>query len=276
MKPHRLPEKILRRLRVKPGGKFSLKSQAPDADLGLDKESAKAGLAALHPRLQKLQEVLYADARHAILVVLQAIDTGGKDGTIRHVFGPLNPQGVIVTSFKQPSQQELAHDYLWRIHQAVPAKGQIGVFNRSHYEDVLIARVHQLAPPKVIAARYGQINDFERHLTNNGVILLKLFLNLSRAEQKRRLESRLAQPDKHWKFSRADLGERERWDEYQRAFELMLQKCSTPEAPWHVIPADRKWARDLAVAELLERTMAGLKLRYPEPEPGLDQIVVPD
>src|SRR5579871_545723 len=196
-------------------------------------------------RLYKLQNVLYAEAKRSVLIVLQGIDTGGKDGTIKHVFRGLNPQGVKIYSFKQPTDAELKHDFLWRVHKQTPPNGFIGVFNRSHYEDVLIVRVHELVPVKVWKQHYDQINDFERMLTENGMTILKFFLYISRDEQKRRLEARLEKPHKQWKFAMGDLKERELWDEYTDAYEDMLTKCNTDYAPWHIIPANQKWYRNV-------------------------------
>lgn len=241
-----------------------------------NRADAEAPLRAIQEELNALQEVLYAQAKHGILIVLQAMDTGGKDGTIRHVLGSLNPQGVRVTSFKQPTPEELAHDYLWRIHRAVPAKGMIGVFNRSHYEDVLVVRVHNLIDAKTATRRYEQINQFEKYLTENGVTILKFYLHISKDEQRKRLQSRLDTPEKHWKFSSADIRERLRWEEYEGVYDTMLRRCSTPWAPWHVIPADRKWFRNYLVSKILLETMQGLELRYPKAEAGLDQVVIPD
>lgn len=239
-----------------------------------DRDEAEASAAADIARISEMQNALYAESQHALLVVLQATDTGGKDSTIRKVLGPLNPQGVRVTSFKAPSATELAHDYLWRIHQAVPPKGMIGVFNRSHYEDVLIVRVHGLAPEAAIEQRYDQINAFERHLAENDVTILKFYLHISKEEQKERLQSRLDDPNKHWKFNPGDLKERELWGSYRDAYEIALSRCSAPHAPWFVIPADRKWYRNAVIARIIRCTLEDLDLRYPEPPLGLDDIVI--
>lgn len=228
-----------------------------------DRDEAEAETALDIAAIAELQNRLYAESKQALLIVLQATDTGGKDSTIRKVLGPINPQGVRVTSFKAPSATELAHDYLWRIHQAVPPKGMIGVFNRSHYEDVLIVRVHGLAPPEKIEQRYDQINDFERHLAENGVTILKFFLHISKKEQKERLQARLDDPSKHWKFNPADLEERERWDAYEEAFEIALSRCSTKHAPWFVIPADRKWYRNAVIARIIRSTLDDMNPHYP-------------
>ncbi len=266
-----------RKLEVKPGAEFRMKQVDPSATPGMkSRAKSEAELGQMTQRMAELQNTLYAEGKHALLVVLQAMDTGGKDGTIRHVFGPLNPQGVRVSSFKAPSPTELAHDFLWRIHTKVPRKGMIGIFNRSHYEDVLVVRVHDLAPRKVVAKRYAQINAFEKHLTDNGVTILKFCLHISKDEQKERLQSRLDRPDKHWKFSVGDLAERKLWNRYQRAYEKAISECSTSWAPWHVIPSDRKWYRNYAVARTVLDTLEGMKLRYPKPEPGLDEIVIED
>ncbi len=227
-------------------------------------------------KLTDLQETLYAEGKQSLLVVLQAIDAGGKDGTIGHVFRGLNPQGVLVTSFKQPTAEEAGHDFLWRVHKAVPAHGYIGVFNRSHYEDVLIVRVHDLVPKKVWKTRYDTINQFEEMLSNSGTKILKFFLYISKEEQKRRFEARLQDPKKHWKFAPGDLKERELWDEYIEAFEDMLTKCNTDYAPWHIVPANKKWYRNLVITRAIVNALEEMKPTFPPEEPGLDQIVIPD
>ncbi|MEM9442078.1 MAG: polyphosphate kinase 2 family protein [Pseudomonadota bacterium] len=239
-----------------------------------DRDEAEANATADILAIAELQNRLYAEGKQALLIVLQATDTGGKDSTIRKVLGPINPQGVEVTSFKAPSSVELAHDYLWRIHQAVPAKGMIGVFNRSHYEDVLIVRVHDLAPRDKVEQRYDQINEFERHLAENDVTILKFFLHISKDEQKERLQARLDDPSKHWKFNPNDLKERERWDEYEEAFELALSRCSTKHAPWFVIPADRKWYRNAVIARIIRRTLEAMDPQYPEDSFDASNIVI--
>ncbi len=220
--------------------------------------------------IARLQEQLYADGRHALLVVLQGMDASGKDGTVRHVFSGVNPQGVIVHSFKEPTPREAREDFLWRVHQAVPQRGVIGVFNRSHYEDVLVTRVHRLIPEEVWRMRYRQINDFERMLTESNVHILKFFLHISREEQKKRFDRRLKDPRRHWKFSASDLKEREHWEEYQKAYADVLEHCSTEWAPWTVVPADHKWYRNLIVARAVAAKMADLHLRYPEKTPPPD------
>ena len=226
--------------------------------------------------LRTLQRKLYAEGKQALLVIFQAIDAGGKDGTIKHVFEGLNPQGVQVTSFKQPSVEEQAHDFLWRIHQHVPPKGYIGVFNRSQYEEVLIVRVHKLSPKDVWKAHYDQINHFEEMLTATGTTVLKFFLYISKDEQKRRFEERLADPDKMWKFSLTDIEERKYWDDYIKAFEDMLTRCHTETAPWHIIPANHKWYRDLVVTQTIIETLKTMNPSYPPPIENADQIVIPD
>ncbi len=260
---------------VVPGEKFHLKDRLTN-DTGpfADKSAGKAASEENGNLLHELQERLYAQAKHALLVVLQATDTGGKDGTISSVFGAVNPQGCSVASFKAPTPPELAHDYLWRIHQAVPPKGMIGIFNRSHYESVLVERVKNLVPKEVWSRRYKHINDFERMLADEGVTIVKFFLHVSKERQKCRLEARLADPEKHWKFNPGDLKERERWDDYQHAFEDALRECSTKHAPWYVVPADKKWFRNWVVSDVLVRTLKGLKMHYPPAAPGLDRIVI--
>jgi PPK2 family polyphosphate:nucleotide phosphotransferase len=250
-------------LRVKPGTRVRLARLDPAATHGWDKERAAPELERQLARLADLQDRFWAEARRSVLVVLQGIDAAGKDGTINKVMEAFNPQGCPVTSFKVPSSEELAHDYLWRIHKAVPRKGEIGIFNRSHYEDVLVVRVHGLVPKAVWSRRYDQINAFEDHLTANGTTIVKVFLSIDREEQRERFQARYDDPTKRWKFSMGDLAERARWDDYQAAFDEALSKTSTPAAPWYVIPANRKWFRNLAVATILADTIAALKPRYP-------------
>ncbi len=238
-------------------------------DTALFDDGKKAGKKAhkkLNARLELLQEQLYAQGEHRLLIVLQATDTGGKDGTIRRVFEGVNPQGVDVASFKKPTPEELAHDYLWRVHKHVPGDGRIAIFNRSHYEDVLVVRVHDLVPETRWSKRYEHIRNFEQMLVDEGTTILKFFLHISKEEQKERLEARLENPDKHWKFSLGDLDERKRWDDYQRAFEVMINETSTPDAPWYVVPADRKWYRDLVISSTIVRTLESLGVDWPDPE----------
>ncbi len=236
------------------------------------KAAALAQVKQLGNRIDELQDALYAESRRSLLVVLQGRDTSGKDGTIRKVFDALDPLGISITSFKAPTPQELAHDYLWRVHQAVPARGTIGVFNRSHYEDVLVVRVHGLVPESVWRPRYDQINRFERTLTENGVTILKFFLHISREEQRERLLARLKDPKKYWKFSAGDLGERERWDDYTAAYEEMLARTSTAEAPWYVVPADKKYLRDVLVAQVVADALEGMRPEYPGPPAELEKF----
>jgi PPK2 family polyphosphate:nucleotide phosphotransferase len=231
-----------------------------------DKAKAKEELEETSARLRTLQNVLYADSSKALLIVLQAMDTGGKDGTIRQVFSCVNPQGCRVTSFKAPSEDELAHDFLWRIHAAVPAKGYVGIFNRSHYEDVLIVRVHNLVPKEVWSRRYDQINAFENILAQNNITILKFFLHISKDEQLKRLEARQTDPEKNWKFNPEDLEERKRWNDYIKAYEEALSRCSTQSAPWFIIPGDHKWFRNLAVANIVTQALEDLKPRFPTPK----------
>jgi len=209
-----------------------------------------------------------------VLVVIQATDTGGKDGTIRHVFDGLNPSGVKVAPFKKPTDKELAHDYLWRVHQHTPGSGEMTIFNRSHYEDVLIVRVHNFVDETVWSRRYRHIREFEQMLVDEGTTIVKLFLHLGHDEQRERLQDRVDRPDKNWKFSFGDLAEREHWDAYQEAFRVMLEETSTGDAPWYVIPADRKWFRNLLVSEILVQTLRGLDMTYPDPEEGVTGTVV--
>jgi PPK2 family polyphosphate:nucleotide phosphotransferase len=257
----------MKQYRVKPGQKIDL-SEFDPADTGEFKGSKQEGLAALGDltrQLEPLQELLYAGRQHKVLVVLQAMDTGGKDGTIRRVFEGVNPQGVRVASFKVPSPAELDHDYLWRIHKEAPARGEIVIFNRSHYEDVLVVRVHDLVSQKVWKARYEQINDFERMLAEEGTTILKFFLHITPAEQKKRLSARLKDEHKQWKFNPGDLKERELWKQYMRAYEDVLSKTSTEAAPWYVIPGNKKWYRDWLVSTILVQTLQDLKMEYPKP-----------
>ena len=260
---------------VTPGSKFKLSEQSTD-DTGKfkSKEDALPATRKNLERLAELQELLYAEAKHAILVVFQAMDTGGKDGAIEFVFSGLDPQGCQVTAFKAPTPLELAHDFLWRIHQTTPPFGMIGIFNRSHYESVLIERVKNLVPEKVWSKRYDHINAFEKMLADEGTTIVKFFLHISKDEQKRRLEARLNEPHKQWKFNPGDLAERKLWDEYMEAYEDALKHCSQKDAPWYVVPADRKWYRNWVLSDVLVRTLEELDMKYPKPAPGLDKIVV--
>ena len=257
----KLPDK----LRVPQGAGFSLKEGAASHTHGWDEASARAESARLADKLEELQYKLHADGRYGVLVVLQAIDGGGKDSTIRHVFSAFNPQGCTVHSFKAPSSEELQHDYLWRVHAHTPPRGELAVFNRSHYEDVLIARVDNLVPRSVWSARYRHINEFERMLVESNIRVVKIFLHISKAEQRRRFAVRMHDPRKQWKFDPQDLVKRRQWAQYQRAFSDMLKLCSTAHAPWYVVPANHKWLRDLAVAQILHATLRSLSLKFPPP-----------
>jgi PPK2 family polyphosphate:nucleotide phosphotransferase len=261
---------------VAPGRRVQLKESVANqgGQFPGGKPAAEEQLKKLIRELEDLQYLLFAEHRQKVLVVLQGVDASGKDGVIRRVFGQLDPQGVRVASFKAPTQGELAHDYLWRIHQQVPGYGQLTIFNRSHYEDVLVVRVHNMVPPSVWKKRFAQINDFERMLSEEGTTILKLFLHISKDEQKKRLENRLKDPTKNWKFDPADLRERERWSDYQKAYEDVFNKTSTFCAPWHIIPANHKWFRNVTIASILVGALKGLKMRFPKPKVDLSTIVV--
>lgn len=264
---------LSRRLRVKPGAKVDLADIDPAGTHGFEKgRDLEAALAKNIARIDELQYLMYAEHRRALLVVLQGIDASGKDGTIRHVMTGFNPQGCRVTPFKAPTPEELAHDFLWRIHHAVPGKGDIAIFNRSHYEDVLVVRVHEFVPAPVWKRRYDQINDFERHLADNGVVIVKFFLHISKDEQKGRLERRLEDSTRQWKVALSDFEERKRWKEYQRAYEDAITRCNTKEAPWYVVPADKKWFRNLAVSQILVETLEALDMHFPKPTVDLSKI----
>jgi PPK2 family polyphosphate:nucleotide phosphotransferase len=261
---------------VSPGKRFRLARLAPDHTGGHDKKRARKLVGPRLEQLNELQERLYSSGERAVLIVLQAMDTGGKDGTIKHVFSAFNPQGVEVTSFKVPSEEELAHDFLWRVHKAVPRRGMVGIFNRSHYEDVLVVRVKELVPEGVWSKRYEQINAFEERLVASGVKIVKLFLHISPDEQAERLRERQERPEKNWKFNPADLEDRGLWKRFRSAYEDALSRCNTEWAPWHVVPADHKWYRNLVVSNILLDTLEGMDLRYPDPPPDLASYVIPD
>jgi PPK2 family polyphosphate:nucleotide phosphotransferase len=267
---------IMDKYRVKPGSKVDLRKFDPKdmSELPEGKEEGKTVLDDLNDELEELQELMYAERRRKVLIVLQGMDTSGKDGTIRHVFDRVNPQGVSVANFKVPTELELAHDYLWRVHQKAPGKGEIVIFNRSHYEDVLVVRVHNLVPEKVWSKRYAHINDFERLLAEEGTTILKFFLHISLEEQKERLQARLDDPHKQWKFRMGDLEERKRWKEYTRAYEDAISETSTEWAPWYIIPADRKWYRNLVIGSIVVTALKEFEMQYPEPEENLDGIVI--
>lgn len=259
--------------RIKTGSQIHLGKIDADFQGGFDsEEAATSEQKKLSQRLSELQTMMYAENKHSLLVVLQAMDGGGKDGTIRHVMEAWNPQSCNVVSFKVPTAEELAHDFLWRIHKMTPRKGQITVFNRSHYEDVLVVRVHNLVPKEVWSKRYNEINNFERGLANSGTTIIKFFLHIDKQEQLRRFGDRLNEPDKQWKISEADYTEREFWEDYQHAYEDALNKCSFNYAPWYVIPANHKWFRNLAISQVLVETMEGWKMKYPEPSVDLAEI----
>jgi PPK2 family polyphosphate:nucleotide phosphotransferase len=264
------------RYRVEPGTVVDLSGHDPRDRSIFDgkKSEGKRALKDLAKQLEALQELLYAEGKRKVLIVLQATDTGGKDGVIRHVFDRVNPQGVKVANFKVPTSIDLAHDYLWRVHKQTPGQGEIVIFNRSHYEDVLIVRVHNLVPEPVWSRRYDHINDFERMLVDEGTTILKFFLHISKEEQKERLQARLDEPHKRWKFNIGDLKERARWDDYQAAYEAMLTKTSTPWAPWYLVPGDRKWYRNLVIATTIVSTLQAWDMQPPEFEGNPDEIVI--
>ncbi len=263
--------------RVEPGTRISLRDVDPNESEHYErKKDVKEELQRQRKRIEDLQARLYAERKQGLLIVLQALDTGGKDGTIRGVFQGVNPQGCQVWSFKAPSAEELEHDFLWRYHQKTPPRGMITIFNRSHYEEVLVVRVKGLMPEEVWRRRYQMINEFEHTLTLNNTAIIKFYLHISKDEQKRRLESRLADPDKHWKFSSNDLKERAFWDDYQAAFEDAISNCSTDYAPWYVVPANNKWYRNLVIARTIADTLEAMDPQFPEAEAGLDRIIIPN
>ncbi|MEM1092974.1 MAG: polyphosphate kinase 2 family protein [Bacteroidota bacterium] len=251
--------------RVPSDGTFRLASVPTDVDGGLDKEEAKDQTKANIEASAELQERLWAEDQQSLLIAIQAMDTGGKDSLIRNVTRGLNPQGVTVTSFKAPTKEELEHDFLWRIHDHTPAKGEIAIFNRSHYEDVMIVKVHGWAPPEIIERRYTHINTFEQLLADSGTKVVKVYLHISKDYQKERLQRRLRRPDKHWKFNPADLDERKLWDEYMVVIEEAMNRCSTEAAPWYVVPAQTRWYRDLLVSQLMLDTLRAMDPQYPAP-----------
>ena len=265
----------MKKYRVESGSKVDLTQWDPEdrSEFDGNKEEARAALANLKEKLAELQDILYAQHEHKVLIVFQAMDTGGKDGAIRHVFGGINPQGLRVANFKAPGVTELDHDYLWRIHKQTPGKGEIVVFNRSHYEDVLIVRVHQLVPEKVWGKRYAQINSFEKMLAEEGTTIVKFYLHISAEEQMQRLRARLEEPTKRWKFNPDDLKERQYWNEYMQAYEDALEKTSTTYAPWNIVPANKKWYRDLVVARVILATLKDLKMEYPQPKYDVESVL---
>lgn len=252
---------------VEPGTAAALTARDPvGAGLFAEKDEGQASLKEDAEAIDALQDKLFAERSRALLVVLQGIDTSGKDGTVRGVFNKCGPLGVAVTAFGRPSAEDLARDYLWRVHLALPKKGMIGVFNRSHYEDVLVVKVRELAAPAAIEQRYEQINAFEKHLTENGVTILKFMLHISKDEQRERLQQRLDDPAKHWKFNSGDLEDRGLWDAFQSAYDTMLTRCSTAHAPWRVVPAEKKWRRNAIIASVVRRTLEGMNPQYPKPD----------
>lgn len=273
--PTPAPAPVARSYRVDPHAPVTLADLDTDESEGHNsKKDVKEELEALRDTISDLQARLYAEGRRSLLVVLQAMDTGGKDGAIKDVFRGVNPQGCQVWSFKAPSSEELSHDFLWRYHQKAPARGMITIFNRSHYEDVLVVRVKDMVPESVWRPRYEAIRGFERTLGREGIVVLKFFLHISKDEQKRRLEARLRKPEKHWKFSSGDLAERARWDAYQVAFQDAINATSTADAPWYVVPSDHKWFRNLVIARTIASTLERMDPQYPPSESGLESIVV--
>lgn len=260
--------------RVRPGASVKLADYRADDDGGIDKDEGEAAFQKLGEKLSELQELMYAEGRHAMLIVFQAMDAGGKDSTIRSVLGPINPQGCKVVNFKAPNDTERRHDFLWRVHQNCPRLGNMVVFNRSHYEDVLIARVKDLVPKARWKPRYEHINAFEKMLSDEGTVIVKFYLHITKDYQKERLQRRLAMPEKHWKFDPGDLVERAHWDKYQEAYEVAMRKCSTKHAPWYVVPAEKRWFRNLLIASVLVQTLQGLTMRYPKPTFDASKIVI--
>jgi PPK2 family polyphosphate:nucleotide phosphotransferase len=259
-------------LRVDPGSTVNLDDWDPDETFGRSKDDAADDMAKDLDRLASLQERLYAESKRGLLIVLQGIDAAGKDGTVKHVMSGFNPAGVFVASFKVPNATEAAHDYLWRIHQQAPPKGGVAIFNRSHYEEVLVVRVHGFAPEEAWRRHYDQINAFERLLTDEGTLVVKIFLHISPEEQLQRFQDRIDDPTKRWKFKSGDLEERKLWDQYIAAFEEALSRCSTKSAPWYVVPANRKWFRNLAVAQIVADVLDDANPQYPPGEPGIEKL----
>lgn len=262
--------------RVHHGTEVRLRDWSTDDTDGFDghKADGEKALVELNTRLADLQGLLFAEQKHRLLVVLQGMDTSGKDGTIKHVFRTINPLGVKVANFKRPNETELAHDYFWRVHEHTPARGHISIFNRSHYEDVLVVRVHDLVPKKVWSRRYRHIRDFEQMLSDEGTAIVKFFLHISKDEQKERLEERLRNPKKQWKFEHGDIEERRLWDDYQAAYEVALSKTSTEHAPWYIVPSDRKWYRNLVINQVIIDVLEGFEMKYPEPARDLETVVI--
>lgn len=266
----------MEKYRAKPGDEIRLVEWDPNDGTAFPegKSQGKDLLKSLTDRLEELQEVLWAQQKHKLLIVLQGMDTAGKDGTIRHVFTGVNPQGVHVAGFKVPTPVELGHDYLWRIHQRTPGLGEIVIFNRSHYEDVLVVRVNELAPRERWSRRYEHINAFEKLLADEGTTILKFYLHIDLDEQKARLQARLDDPTKHWKFNTGDLKARALWPDYTAAYEDVLNKTSTDHAPWYIVPSNRKWLRNLVISTVIVETLEGLQMAFPEPEENLSEVVI--
>ncbi len=269
-------EKFIKNYRITPKDKVDLSKTPTLEKPDMKRSDGDTFLAEIHDDLKLLQNRLYAEGKKSILVVIQAMDTGGKDGTIRKVFGPLNPQGVRVHSFKQPNPKEISHDFLWRIHTCTPKHGMITIFNRSHYEDVLIQCVHKLAPKEVIERRYTHINNFEYLLHDSNTHVIKLFLHISKDEQKKRIQDRLDKAEKNWKFTSSDIAERKFWDQYMKTYELAINNCSTEHAPWYVIPGDKKWWRNIIIARIIRSHLNKLHCEFPAPEPNLDKVIIPE
>jgi PPK2 family polyphosphate:nucleotide phosphotransferase len=258
---------MIKEFKVEPDQDVKLKDYDPDDTLDYESaDEAREKFKELNMKMVDLQELLYAEKKHALLIILQAMDAGGKDGTIKHVMRGINPQSCMVRSFKGPTDEERLHDFLWRIHKAVPPRGYVGIFNRSHYEDVLVTRVHKMITDHEAKRRFKQINDFEELLTDNGVAILKFYLHISKEEQRKRLQERLDNKDKHWKFSPNDLKERPLWDDYRQMFEDVFSHCSTKHAPWYIVPSNKKWFRDLAVAKIIVQAMENMEMHVPKAE----------
>ena len=268
---------VTQKFLVKPGKmakKLKLKDSDADYDANKKKQDVERDLAHFSSRMSELQYKLFADNSQSLLIILQGVDASGKDGTIRHVMGALNPQSCYAKSFKVPTTEDLSHDYLWRVHMAIPSKGQIGIFNRSHYEDVIEVRVHNLIPNNELTLRYRQINDFERYLSENHITILKFFLHISKDEQKKRLIARLQDPTKRWKISESDLQNRKYWDNYMDCYEKVLSICSTRYAPWYIVPANLKWYRNWVVAQIVVKTLDSMKLNYPQPKIDISKFSI--
>ncbi len=266
---------MIKQFKVEPDQEVKLKNYDPDETSDYKSaDDARDKFKELNMKLIDLQELLYAEKKHSLLIILQAMDAGGKDGTIKHVMRGLNPQSCVVHSFKAPSDEERSHDFLWRIHKEVPPVGYVGIFNRSHYEDVLVTRVHKWITHHVAKQRFNQINEFEELLTESGVTILKFFLHISKEEQRKRLQERLDDKEKHWKFSLNDMKEREQWEDYMSAFEDVFSNCSTKVAPWYIIPSNKKWFRNLAVAKVIVQAMENMNLHVPAPKEDYSKVVI--